>query len=82
MRFCNSIKRVYIHEDIYDDLRDELVDFARGIKVGNGADAETDLGPIQNLPQYEKVIEYIEDCKAMVEPKFWWTAGFGKELIF
>ena len=35
------------------------------MKVGNGADADTALGPIQNLrPQYEKVNEYIDDCAA------------------
>ena len=27
-QFCNSIKRVYIHEDVYDDVRDALVDFS------------------------------------------------------
>ena len=63
-QFCNSIKRIYIHEDVYDDVRDALVEFAKGMKVGNGADADTALGPIQNLPQYEKVNEYIDDCKA------------------
>ena len=61
-QFCNSIKRLYIHEDVYDDVRDALVEFAKGIKVGNGANADTELGPIQNLPQYEKVNDYIDDC--------------------
>jgi len=63
-QFCNSIKRVYIHEDVYDEVRDALVEFAKGIRVGNGADQDTDLGPIQNLPQFEKVNEYIDDCAA------------------
>jgi acyl-CoA reductase-like NAD-dependent aldehyde dehydrogenase len=63
-QFCNSIKRIYIHEDVYDDVRDALVEFAKGIQVGNGADAGTELGPIQNLPQFEKVNEYIDDCAA------------------
>jgi acyl-CoA reductase-like NAD-dependent aldehyde dehydrogenase len=62
-QFCNSIKRIYIHEDVYDDVRDALVSFAKGIKVGNGAEADTDLGPIQNLPQFEKVNEFFDDCK-------------------
>jgi acyl-CoA reductase-like NAD-dependent aldehyde dehydrogenase len=63
-QFCNSIKRVYIHEDVYDEVRDALVEFAKGIQVGNGADEGTELGPIQNLPQFEKVNEYIDDCAA------------------
>ncbi len=61
-QFCNSIKRLYIHEDVYDEVRDALVEFARGIRVGNGADEGTDIGPIQNLPQYEKVIDFFDDC--------------------
>jgi acyl-CoA reductase-like NAD-dependent aldehyde dehydrogenase len=63
-QFCNATKRLYIHEDIYDELLGELVDFAQGQKVGDGAEPDTSLGPIQNEPQYEKVIEYMEDCRA------------------
>jgi len=63
-QFCNSIKRVYIHEAVYDQVRNALVEFAKGIQVGDGADEGTDLGPIQNLPQFEKVNEYIDDCAA------------------
>jgi acyl-CoA reductase-like NAD-dependent aldehyde dehydrogenase len=63
-QFCNSTKRLYVHEDVYEAVRDELVAFAKTIKVGDGAEADTDLGPIQNEPQFEKVLEYIDDCKA------------------
>ena len=48
---------------VRDAFRDELVAFSRNIKVGNGADKDTDLGPIQNQPQYEKVMSYFEDCR-------------------
>ncbi len=61
-QFCNSIKRLYIHEDVYDEVRDALAEFAKGIRVGNGADEGTDIGPIQNLPQYEKVNDFFDDC--------------------
>jgi acyl-CoA reductase-like NAD-dependent aldehyde dehydrogenase len=39
------------------------VSFTKTVKVGNGADADTQLGPIQNEPQYRKVLEYFEDCR-------------------
>lgn len=45
-------------------MRDELVAYARTVVVGDGADAETQLGPIQNLPQLQKVQEYFDDCTA------------------
>ena len=61
-QFCNAAKRLYIHADIYEQVRDALVAYARTVKVGNGAEADTDLGPIQNRPQFEKVKEYFADC--------------------
>ncbi|MFI6367720.1 aldehyde dehydrogenase family protein [Nocardia sp. NPDC050630] len=63
-QFCNAAKRVYVHDSVYDAVRDELVEYARTIVVGNGADPETQLGPIQNEPQYRKVVEYFDDCTA------------------
>jgi len=62
-QFCNSTKRLYIHEDVYDEVKDALVDFINeNIKVGDGAEADTDLGPIQNSMQYGKVQDYFADC--------------------
>ncbi|MDF3281145.1 aldehyde dehydrogenase family protein [Gordonia sp. N1V] len=63
-QFCNAAKRVYIHDDVYDAVRDELVEYAKTVVVGDGANADTQLGPIQNKPQLEKVTEYFDDCKA------------------
>ncbi|WP_218834959.1 aldehyde dehydrogenase family protein [Rhodococcus sp. ACS1] len=63
-QFCNAAKRIYIHDDVYDAVRDQLVAYARTVVVGNGAAAETQLGPIQNLPQLQKVQEYFDDCTA------------------
>jgi len=61
-QFCNSTKRLYVHEDVYSDVLRELVAYARSVVVGDGANETTQLGPIQNKPQYEKVCEYIDDC--------------------
>lgn len=62
-QFCNATKRLYVHEAVYDDVLRELVAYAKTQKVGDGADADTALGPIQNAPQYQKVLEYIDDCR-------------------
>ncbi|MEP1471619.1 MAG: aldehyde dehydrogenase family protein [Halieaceae bacterium] len=62
-QFCNATKRLYIHEDVYDEVRDALVEFIdANIKVGDGTKADTDLGPIQNSMQYGKVQDYFADC--------------------
>ena len=60
---CMAIKRIYAHENIYDALCDALVDEARKAKVGSGLDPATELGPIQNQMQYDKVVGIIEDTK-------------------
>jgi acyl-CoA reductase-like NAD-dependent aldehyde dehydrogenase len=63
-QFCNAAKRIYVHDAIYDEVRDALVAFAQTVTTGNGAAPDTDLGPIQNEPQYNKVKEYFDDCHA------------------
>lgn len=49
------MKRIYVHEKIYDAVRDALVEFGKTIKVGDPSDASTLVGPVQNANQYEKV---------------------------
>lgn len=62
-QFCVAAKRLYIHEDIYDELAAALVAYARTVKVGDGADQGTDLGPIQNRMQFEKLKNLLADAK-------------------
>lgn len=62
-QFCVACKRLYIHEDIYDAVARELVAYAKTVKVGDGLSDGTDLGPIQNKMQYEKVKNLLDDCK-------------------
>jgi acyl-CoA reductase-like NAD-dependent aldehyde dehydrogenase len=60
---CIASKRIYIHQDIYDELSQAIADYAKMIKVGDGAEQGTAVGPIQNRKQYERVLELIQDAK-------------------
>jgi acyl-CoA reductase-like NAD-dependent aldehyde dehydrogenase len=60
---CMAIKRIYAHERVYDALCTALADEARKAKVGNGLDPDTELGPLQNKMQYDKVVGIIADTK-------------------
>ncbi|QIQ87163.1 aldehyde dehydrogenase family protein [Erythrobacter sp.] len=62
-QICIAAKRVYIHEDIYDELSAAIVEYAKNVKVGDGAQQGTGVGPIQNKKQYERVLELIQDAK-------------------
>jgi acyl-CoA reductase-like NAD-dependent aldehyde dehydrogenase len=61
-QFCNATKRLYVHEQIYDKVLAALVEYSKTVKVGDGSQTGTQLGPIQNEPQYRKVLEYFNDC--------------------
>jgi acyl-CoA reductase-like NAD-dependent aldehyde dehydrogenase len=60
---CSAIKRLYVHEQIYPALLDELGELARNVKVGDGLDPASELGPVNNRPQFERVIELVEDAR-------------------
>jgi acyl-CoA reductase-like NAD-dependent aldehyde dehydrogenase len=53
---CACLKRLYVHEDIYDALCQELALLATQVKVGDGLENDTQLGPLQNEAQLELVI--------------------------
>ena len=60
---CIATKRLYVHEDVYDALRDQLLAIAKASKVGPGAEQGTVFGPIQNKRQYERVMELLKEAK-------------------
>ncbi|KAF2470967.1 aldehyde dehydrogenase [Lindgomyces ingoldianus] len=61
---CVATKRIYIHESIYKEFLQEMVNFTKSIKVGSPDDGDNLLGPIQNSMQYEKVKGFFADSKA------------------
>ncbi len=62
-QICIAAKRIYIHEDIYDDLSAAIAEYAKNVKVGDGAQQGTGVGPIQNKKQFERVKELVQDAK-------------------
>ena len=61
---CVATKRLYVHEDVYDGLRDRLAAMAAGVKVGDGGEQGSQLGPIQNRRQYERVKALLSEARA------------------
>jgi acyl-CoA reductase-like NAD-dependent aldehyde dehydrogenase len=60
---CMAIKRIYAHERVYDAICGALADAARKATVGNGLEPDTQLGPIQNREQYDRVVGLLEETK-------------------
>jgi betaine-aldehyde dehydrogenase len=43
---CTSTERVYVHESIFSQFSEEVAHFVGNLKLGNGLDADTDIGPM------------------------------------
>jgi acyl-CoA reductase-like NAD-dependent aldehyde dehydrogenase len=61
---CIAGSRLLVQESIHDEFVDKLVDFAGTARMGNPMDYETQVGPVTNLMQYEKVLGYIDIAKS------------------
>lgn len=61
---CACLKRLYVHESIYEELCAELARIAEATVVGDGMNPESQLGPIQNAAQLAKVEEIAADARA------------------
>jgi len=60
---CIAIKRLYVHDSIYDAVCEELGRLARETAVGDGLEPDTQMGPLQNQAQFEKVKGFLEDAR-------------------
>jgi len=59
---CAAMKRLYVHHSIVDEVSTALVDFARNIPMGDGADEGSILGPVNNKRQFDKVSRLVADA--------------------
>jgi acyl-CoA reductase-like NAD-dependent aldehyde dehydrogenase len=62
-QICVAIKRLYVHDSVYEPLSRALARIAREVKVGDGMENSTEIGPIQNKMQYDRVLEILEDTR-------------------
>ncbi len=60
---CAALKRLYVHNDIYDQLAEALADKARAQVVGDGLEEGTTFGPVQNKDQFDLICELVEDAR-------------------
>jgi acyl-CoA reductase-like NAD-dependent aldehyde dehydrogenase len=61
---CLAIKRVYVPESMYEAMCTELAALATATVVGDGLDPATEMGPLQNKAQFDKVKGFLEDARA------------------
>jgi acyl-CoA reductase-like NAD-dependent aldehyde dehydrogenase len=62
-QICSAIKRLYVPEQLEQPLVAALAAVAKSVKVGDGLQADTQLGPLNNKMQFDRVNELVEDAK-------------------
>ena len=69
-----NIKRIYVHEKIYDKFLAALVEITKKFKTGDHTDPEAFFGPLQNSMQYEKLKAFF----SQIDKEGWKTAIGGE----
>lgn len=56
---CTASSRLIVHKKVYSKFAAKLVENTKALRVGNGADPKTDVGPVINADAVEKIMSYI-----------------------
>jgi succinate-semialdehyde dehydrogenase / glutarate-semialdehyde dehydrogenase len=63
-QICISVNRIYVAEDVAEEFTAQLVERAKRLRIGNGLEQDTDLGPMFSQNQREKTREHVADAIA------------------
>lgn len=61
---CSNGTRVFVHQDIYEEILARLKDRTQNIKVGDPFDESTHMGPLVSEQHFKRVTEYMQAAKA------------------
>jgi aldehyde dehydrogenase (NAD+) len=57
---CTAASRLVVHKKVYKQFARKLVERAEALRIGNGADPKTEMGPVINADAVEKILSYID----------------------
>jgi succinate-semialdehyde dehydrogenase/glutarate-semialdehyde dehydrogenase len=60
---CTAANRFHVHESLADEFARRMAERMGALKVGRGTDPDTDVGPLIDEAQREKVTELVEDAR-------------------
>ncbi|MBA2375580.1 MAG: L-glutamate gamma-semialdehyde dehydrogenase [Rubrobacter sp.] len=79
---CSAASRAILHEKIYDEVLEKVVEGARLLKIGAPDSADINVGPVISEPQFEKVSGYINSGNQEGERLLGENPGDGKDGYF
>jgi glyceraldehyde-3-phosphate dehydrogenase (NADP+) len=62
---CISVQRMFVHEDIWDTFMDRFAEGARGIKVGDPLDPQTEMGPMVDVAAAQRTQRWVDEAVAL-----------------
>src|SRR5699024_12535249 len=61
---CSACSRAVMHEHVYDQVKDRVVELTKELTIGNPAEASNNyMGPVIDQAAYDKITGYIETGK-------------------
>lgn len=63
-QLCHALKRLIVHESLFDEVVDKLKEIAESQVIGDPMDRNTTMGPLVNELQLKKLMDQLEDAKA------------------
>ena len=60
---CLSVERCYVHRSLYEAFLEACVEKTKRLRVGNGSDPRTDIGPLIHKQQLRNVEAHVEDAR-------------------
>jgi phenylacetaldehyde dehydrogenase len=56
---CTAPSRLYVHEDVAEEVIAGIAEFGKNMKIAPGIDDESELGPLVSSKQFDRVTAYI-----------------------
>ena len=61
---CVSVQRIFVHEDIVESFSNKLVAIAKNLVVGDPTDEKTEVGPLIEEGEVDRIHNWVEEAKA------------------
>ena len=59
---CTASKRVFIHEDCYEEVKNSLIEETRKLKIGDPSEKDTFIGPVVSMDSAKEIERRIQDA--------------------
>jgi acyl-CoA reductase-like NAD-dependent aldehyde dehydrogenase len=77
-QYCTTLKKAFIHRDLYEEVRNQILEFVGNLKVGDPLDSKTDIGPIRverTRAILERALEHCSEARLL-------TGAIEGEFVF